>query len=223
MTAFADDLTVLRKGRFRRRRKGAETTTETMATMMIGDTPLRERAARFERTQAPVVLDIGGVFADADDGRPAVAGVSLKIRAGEILGIAGASPATGQSALVEVLSGQRPMRLGDIRIHGEVFEPDRPSKERFKLFGLPEEPLKNAAVAGMTGGGEQRLPDLRPGADRDLRRLAQAAPIRRQAQALSQALPASNALARRADRPASRRQRPSAPCWRANCPGRSMC
>ncbi len=149
VTAFADDLTVLRKGAFAGAGKVAETSTETMATMMIGDTPLRERAARVERTEAPVVLDIGGVFADADDGRPAVQGVSLKIRAGEILGIAGVS-GNGQSALVEVLSGQRPMRLGDIRIHGEVFEPDRPSMERFKLFGLPEEPLKNAAVAGMT-------------------------------------------------------------------------
>ncbi len=149
VTAFADDLTVLRKGAFAGAGRVSETSTETMAQMMIGDTPIRERAARVERPDKSVVLDIAGVFADADDGRPAIEGVSLKIHAGEIVGIAGVS-GNGQSALVEVLSGQRPMRLGQLAIHGHDFTPDRPNMAKFKVFGLPEEPLKNAAVAGMT-------------------------------------------------------------------------
>jgi general nucleoside transport system ATP-binding protein len=49
-----------------------------------------------------------------------------------------------------VLSGQRPMRLGQLSIKGQDFLPDRPSMAKFKVFGLPEEPLKNATVANMT-------------------------------------------------------------------------
>jgi general nucleoside transport system ATP-binding protein len=149
VTAFADDVTVLRKGAFAGAGKVSATSTDAMANMMIGDTALRERAARIERADRPVVLDIAGVFADGDDGRPAIEGISLKVHAGEIVGIAGVS-GNGQSALVETLSGQRPMRLGQLSIRGEDFLPDRPSMARLKVFGLPEEPLKNATVANMS-------------------------------------------------------------------------
>ncbi len=149
VTAFADDVTVLRKGAFAGAGRVSRTTTESMAKMMIGDTPLRERAARVDHKDQPVVLDMAGIFADADDGRPAIEGINLKIRAGEIVGIAGVS-GNGQSALVETLSGQRPMRLGQFSIRGQDFLPDRPSMAKFKVFGLPEEPLKNATVANMS-------------------------------------------------------------------------
>jgi general nucleoside transport system ATP-binding protein len=149
VTAFADDVTVLRKGAFAGAGKVGVISTDDMAAMMIGDTPVRERADRMAHRDQPVVLDIAGVFADADDGRPAVEGINLKVHAGEIVGIAGVS-GNGQSALVEVLSGQRPMRLGQLSIRDEDFLPDRPSMARFKVFGLPEEPLKNATVPGMS-------------------------------------------------------------------------
>lgn len=149
VTAFADDLTVLRKGAFAGRGVVKETPVESMAAMMIGDTPIRERADRVAHENRPVVLDIAGVFADADDGRPAIEAINLKIRAGEIVGIAGVS-GNGQSALVEVLSGQRPMRFGQLAIHGEDYLPNRASMARLKVFGLPEEPLKNATVPKMS-------------------------------------------------------------------------
>ena len=83
-------------------------TPDAMARMMIGDTVIRERAgARRRRDAAKTVLDLAGLFADDDAGRPAVDGVSLKIAAGEILGIAGVS-GNGQAALVEVLGGPAP-------------------------------------------------------------------------------------------------------------------
>ncbi|MCZ8373971.1 MAG: ABC transporter ATP-binding protein [Beijerinckiaceae bacterium] len=149
VTAFADDLTVLRKGALVGSGRVIETSHETMAAMMIGDTPIRERADRVPRENAPVVLDLAGLFADADDGRPAIEAINLKVHAGEIVGIAGVS-GNGQSALVEVLSGQRPMRLGQMFIHGEDFMPNRHDMARFKVFGLPEEPLKNATVPTMS-------------------------------------------------------------------------
>src|SRR5260370_7544102 len=77
-----------------------------MARMMIGDTPIRDRAVLADRPPGEVVLEIAALFADDDDGLPALERVNLKVRAGEIVGIAGVS-GNGQSQLVEALSGQR--------------------------------------------------------------------------------------------------------------------
>ena len=149
VTAFADAVSVLRRGRLVGGGKVSETTTDAMARMMIGDTTVRERAARAPRPDGATVLDLAGLFADDDAGRPAVDGVSLKVKAGEIVGIAGVS-GNGQAALIEVLNGQRPLRDGRIFVRDEPFEPIRRDFDRFKVFGLPEEPLKNAAVPRMT-------------------------------------------------------------------------
>jgi simple sugar transport system ATP-binding protein len=95
------------------------------------------------------VLELASLYADDAEGRPAIHALNLKVKAGEIVGIAGVS-GNGQSALVEVLSGQRPLTDGRIFIQGKPFEPKRADFDRFKVFGLPEEPLKNAAVPRMS-------------------------------------------------------------------------
>jgi simple sugar transport system ATP-binding protein len=147
--AFADDVTVLRRGRKVGGGKVADLTTDDMAKMMIGDTEIRERAVRVDRAPGAVTLELAALFADDDDGLPALEKVNLKVHAGEIVGIAGVS-GNGQSQLVEVLSGQRPLTDGRIIVKQEPFEPTRDTFYRMKLFGLPEEPLKNATVPRMT-------------------------------------------------------------------------
>ncbi len=148
VTAFADAVSVLRRGAMVGGGRVADMTTDGMARLMIGDTAVRERAAR-AATDGRTVLDLAGLVADDGAGKPAVDGVSLKVRAGEIVGIAGVS-GNGQTALVEVLNGQRPLRDGRIFIHDKPFEPVRRDFDRFRVFGLPEEPLKNAAVPRMS-------------------------------------------------------------------------
>lgn len=147
--AFGDAVSVLRRGAFVGGGLVKDLTSDAMARMMIGDTAIRERAARAPSAARPTVLELAGLFADDDRGVPAVDGVSLKIAAGEILGIAGVS-GNGQAALVEVLGGQRPLKDGRIFIHDKAFEPVRRDFDRFKVFGLPEEPLKNATVPRMS-------------------------------------------------------------------------
>src|SRR5229473_4889209 len=147
--AFADSVTVLRRGRQVGGGNVSDLTTDAMARMMIGDTPIRDRALRADRPPGEVVLEIAALFADDDDGLPALERVNLKVRAGEIVGIAGVS-GNGQSQLVEVLSGQRPLADGRILIKREPFEPTRERFYELKIFGLPEEPLRNAAVPRMT-------------------------------------------------------------------------
>jgi general nucleoside transport system ATP-binding protein len=147
--AFCDSFTVLRRGQLTGSGDAQTATVAEMSAMMIGDTPIRERSARAARNEDRTVLELNALYADDAEGRPAIHALDLKVKAGEIVGIAGVS-GNGQSALVEVLSGQRPIRDGRLFIHGKPFEPTRKDFDRFKVFGLPEEPLKNAAVPRMS-------------------------------------------------------------------------
>ena len=129
--AFADDFSVLRHGRYVGGGKVKEFTTDRLARMMIGDTPIRERAERRQFVERKLVLELAGLFAEDDAGLPALSSVNLKVAGGEVVGIAGVS-GNGQSALVEALSGQRPLKDGRIFIHGEPFEPVRRDFDRYK-------------------------------------------------------------------------------------------
>jgi simple sugar transport system ATP-binding protein len=149
VTSFCDSVTVLRRGRKVGGGKVSELTTDQMARMMIGDTQIRERAVRAANAPGDTVLELAALYAEDDEGMPALEKLNLKVHAGEIVGIAGVS-GNGQSELVEVLSGQRPLTDGRIVIKKAPFEPTRDSFYKLKIFGLPEEPLKNATVPKMT-------------------------------------------------------------------------
>ena len=64
-----------------------------------------------------MVLAVDDVTADNDRGLPALRGLSLEVRAGEVVGIA-AVAGNGQGELAQVITGLRPCR-GSIRIGGE--------------------------------------------------------------------------------------------------------
>jgi simple sugar transport system ATP-binding protein len=148
--AFADDFSVLRHGKYTGGGSVADTTVDEMSRMMIGETKIRERAARKAMPKPqPLTLELTAIFANDDQGLPAVEEVNLKVHEGEILGIAGVS-GNGQSELIEVLSGQREPTSGRIFVDGQPFEPVRDHMDRFKVFSLQEEPLRNAAVPRMT-------------------------------------------------------------------------
>ncbi len=147
--AFCDSFSVLRRGRLTGAGDAQAASVAEMSQMMIGDTEVRERAQRAVRNDSRTALDLAGLVAEDEEGRRIVDAVNLKVNAGEIVGIAGVS-GNGQSALVEVLSGQRELADGGIFINGKPFEPKRKDFDRFKVFGLPEEPLKNATVPRMS-------------------------------------------------------------------------
>jgi general nucleoside transport system ATP-binding protein len=147
--AFCDDFSVLRRGAKVGGGQVGAVSTREMAGMMIGNATIRASAARIEAPKSGTTLEIAGLFAQNDEGRDAVSGFDLKVAAGEIVGIAGVS-GNGQSELVEALSGQRQIRLGQVLIHDKNFEPVRDHFDKYKVFGLPEEPLKNATVPTMS-------------------------------------------------------------------------
>jgi ABC-type uncharacterized transport system ATPase subunit len=120
-----------------------------MSRMTIGEAKVRTGATRrpVEATARPR-LDRAALRVDTHEGLPAVAAVDLKVRPGEIVGIAGVS-GNGQSELVQALAGQRPLKDGRIRIDGKPFNASRRDCDGFKVFSLPEGPLRNAAVKRM--------------------------------------------------------------------------
>jgi simple sugar transport system ATP-binding protein len=146
--AFADEVTILRRGKLAGAGRVAELTPDAMAGMMIGAQELTKSPAR-SGTFGPPRLEIERLDARNDAGERALHEVSLTVKSGEIVGIAGVS-GNGQRQLVEVLAGQREASGGEIRIGGARYHATREEMRTHKLSCLPEEPLKNACVARMS-------------------------------------------------------------------------
>ncbi|HMD03974.1 MAG TPA: ATP-binding cassette domain-containing protein [Candidatus Binatus sp.] len=104
--AVADRITVLRRGRVVARTTPAETSEEQLAELMIGEIVTQHDASATRRPPGEPVLQIENLTLDEYRGRRTLDGVSLRVGAGEIVGIAGVD-GNGQTELVEVLAGVR--------------------------------------------------------------------------------------------------------------------
>lgn len=149
--AFCDSFTVLRHGQVSGSGCAQDTSIADMSRMMVGETQLRARAPRQTQPKAHTEprLTLDAISADDQTGRRVVNNLSLDVFPGEIVGIAGVS-GNGQSALVEILSGQRKLSGGRLLVGDKPFAPRRADLERYKVFGLPEEPMRNAVVPRMS-------------------------------------------------------------------------
>jgi general nucleoside transport system ATP-binding protein len=115
--AIADRITVIRRGRVVGERAPQGTSEEDLAELMVG----REVVLTVDRGEskpAGEVLEIKDLRVKDDRGREVVRGVSLNVRAGEILGIAGVA-GNGQDELVEALVGLRKVDGGTITLDGK--------------------------------------------------------------------------------------------------------
>lgn len=115
--AIADRITVLRKGRKVATVDRASVSKAELARMMVGREVLFD-LKKEERPAGEVILEASDLQALSDKGLPALRGISLSLRAGEILGVAGVA-GNGQRELAEVLTGLRPCQGGCIRIAGQ--------------------------------------------------------------------------------------------------------
>lgn len=150
--AYADDVTVLRRGRHAGNGSVAGLGVERMAEMMVGSPMARDTApSAWRPTPADVAprLVVEGLTALGDNGLSALRGVDLSVRPGEILGIAGVS-GNGQKPLVEVLMGQRNPSSGTVKVNGEPYAGRRREMARQQVYSLPEEPLRNGCVAALS-------------------------------------------------------------------------
>jgi simple sugar transport system ATP-binding protein len=149
VTSVADRLTVLRKGVATAEGIPVEGLTgEKLAELMVG------RKVIFSVEKKPqepgdVVLDVHEVSALNNKGVPALNKLSLTVRQGEILGIAGVA-GNGQSELAEVITGLREC-TGSILIHGEEvanFEPGKAIKSG--VSHIPEDRTGVGSAPNMT-------------------------------------------------------------------------
>ena len=147
---FADEVTVLRRGRRVGQSLVSAITVPWLAGEMVGDSRPQEPLAKAIGVgNGKPVLHLRDLEVRGDNGLAAVRGLSLTLRSGEILGIAGVS-GNGQKELVQAIGGQRPIESGEILVHGQSFRPSRQAIRQSGLFTLPEEPLQNATVPGMS-------------------------------------------------------------------------
>ncbi len=149
VTGFADEVTVLRKGKFAGNGSVKDLSISDMAEMMMGDRKEAQPVSKVARLNATPVLEVQDIHAIKDSGLPAVNGLSLTVHSGEIVGIAGIS-GNGQKELVEVLAGQRSPASGQILVNGKPYKATRAEMFQNRVFALPEEPLRNACVPHMS-------------------------------------------------------------------------
>ena len=118
VTAIADQVTVLRRGVVTAANVPSKgVSRQELAKLMVG------RDVVFFVDKKPkqagsVILDVKDVHAENDKGLPALRGLSLQVRAGEIVGLAGVA-GNGQSELSQVIAGLRKCLQGEVNLNGE--------------------------------------------------------------------------------------------------------
>ncbi len=113
--AIADVITVIRQGEV----VGTAQPTDSegdLAALMVGRS-VNLTVAKEDVTPGEVALEITDLVVRDDRGLPAVDGLSLSVRAGEIVALAGVQ-GNGQTELVEAIAGMRPVESGSIRLRG---------------------------------------------------------------------------------------------------------
>jgi simple sugar transport system ATP-binding protein len=149
VAAFADEVTVLRKGRVVGGGHTRELGPAELTELMIGELEVAENPDRRGTPEAPPRLQLRGLRSEAGLGRARVNIEALDVRPGEILGVAGIS-GNGQSTLVEIIGGQRKPAAGEIRVSGAPYHATREEAQALKVRVLPEEPLRNGCVPSMS-------------------------------------------------------------------------
>ncbi|MFQ5557609.1 MAG: ABC transporter ATP-binding protein, partial [Acidimicrobiales bacterium] len=115
--AIADTITVLRQGHTVATVDPADVSAADLAELMIGSELPTPETSDSTLTDE-IALELTGVTVLDEDERPVVNDVSMKVRRGEVLGIAGVE-GNGQGELVDAIMGTRPVHSGTIRMLGE--------------------------------------------------------------------------------------------------------
>jgi ABC-type uncharacterized transport system ATPase subunit len=146
---FADDVTVLRRGRYVGAGKARELTAAEMTAMMIGEPQAPTSLERRGERAAEERLLVRALRTEGDAGRAGLDIAQLAVHPREIVGVAGVS-GNGQKELAEVLGGQRAPASGEVIVAGETYTATRAEAQARAVRVLPEEPLRNGCVPRMS-------------------------------------------------------------------------
>ena len=144
--AVADRCTILRKGKYIGTVETKNTTAQELSSLMVG------RNVNFHIEKKPqklgdVVLDIEGMtVASKTHNNNAVKNVSLKVRAGEIVCIAGID-GNGQTEFVHGLTGLEPLAAGSIKLNGmDITKATIRKRNTHGMSHIPEDRHKHGLV-----------------------------------------------------------------------------
>lgn len=112
-----DYCTIIRRGKKIDTVKVEDVSEEDLASMMVGRN-VSFKVDKVDKKPGEVVLEIDNLYVKDNRGLDAVKGLSLKLRKGEILGIAGVD-GNGQKELLEALTGLRKVESGKIIMNGK--------------------------------------------------------------------------------------------------------
>ncbi|MGL5752253.1 MAG: ABC transporter ATP-binding protein [Paraclostridium sp.] len=147
--AVSDNCTIIRRGKYIDTVLVENTTEDDLAAMMVG----REVNFKVDKDKANVretVLEVKGLNAKDNRNVQILKDLSLEVKAGEILGIAGID-GNGQSELVEILTGLKKSDSGSITINGKEILNDKPLNIFNKgIKNIPEDRHKRGLVLDFT-------------------------------------------------------------------------
>src|SRR5690606_14196266 len=142
---ICEQIVVLRNGRVVGETSPIVATPESLASMMVGREVILSVDKKPANPGEPVLV-VRDLYVNDDRGLPAVRGVSLEVREGEILGIAGVQ-GNGQTELVEAITRLRPIVSGHVLINGHDVTHASPRVVTESGVGhVPEDRQKNGMV-----------------------------------------------------------------------------
>jgi general nucleoside transport system ATP-binding protein len=157
-------ITVMRSGKVVGERAGDTAMAAELAELIIGRSlPQMTREPRASALGS-IALELDEVHALTDSDRPALRGVSIAVRSGEILGIAGVS-GNGQKELADVCAGLRRPSAGSVRLNGRDITGARAAEvNRAGLSFVPEDRMGTGVCPDLAVAENLilRQPDRRP-------------------------------------------------------------
>ena len=156
LSQVADRVTALRDGIMVGTRRMEEVSRGELIRMMVGRELSSVFPKEFVRT-GDFILEVRGLACR----KAGVRDVSLSIRAGEILGLAGLIGA-GRTELARVLFGLTPPEQGEVRIHGRAVVIDSPARAvNLGIAYVPEDRRRHGVILEMTTAANITLSTLR--------------------------------------------------------------
>lgn len=143
--AICDRVTIIRRGQYIGNVATKDTNEDDLAAKMVG------RHVTFAVEKQPAepkgpVLSIQNLVVEGNRGVDALRGLSLEVKAGEVLGVAGIE-GNGQSELIEAIAGLRKVKSGTITMNGKAIQNRKPRQiVEAGLGHIPEDRHKRGLV-----------------------------------------------------------------------------
>jgi simple sugar transport system ATP-binding protein len=140
-----DRCTVIRRGKVIDTVDVKDTNEKTLASLMVGR-EISFEVKKKEQEAGEPVLKVTDLVVEGTQGKDLIQGLSLEVRAGEVVGIAGVD-GNGQSELIEAITGLRRVKSGKIELCGQDITNQRPRRiTEAGLAHIPEDRHKHGLV-----------------------------------------------------------------------------